>query len=397
MECTDSRPANLQRMGEDGIMVFSETTQHSQGNDMAETSIQWCDYTFNPWSGCTKVSSGCANCYAEVNYSVKMRGVKWGPQGNRIVKAESGWLDPLKWNKQAAKHEEDYERYSIAGFGPSPGDPVRPRVFCASLADVFEDWTGPILDNKGDRLMIYIPNGGFLSTRPYAEEPGANCRWMTMQDIRHRLFRLIHATPNLDWLLLTKRPENIMRFWPPLGNSDLTVPVRDMLIRKNVWLGVSVENQQAADERIPHLLRTPAAVRFLSVEPLLGPVDLKAFFACPHCDACTSTGWYPGEPKPCVCGKMWVIIGGESGPNSRPCNIDWIRSIVEQCKTAGVACFVKQLGSLQVRSDWKIPPSAIRSDMSELQTLQPFRPTDPKGGDMAEWPNDLQVREFPRG
>lgn len=182
---------------------------------------------FNPWRGCTKVSRGCANCYAEAGSkrNPAVLGV-WGDAGTRVIASESYWRLPLKWDRQAAKAGE------------------RRRVFCASLADVFED-------------------------RPELVSP------------RQRLFRLIGDTPYLDWLLLTKRPENVLRMthdeWCPPVPGHVSQNAGDGHSWKwpsNVWLGVSVEDQQRADERIPILLQTPAAVRFLSCEPLLGPLDL---------------------------------------------------------------------------------------------------------------------------
>lgn len=344
---------------------------------MAENSdIQWTNHTFNPWSGCTKVSEGCKNCYAEVNYSVLMRGIKWGPQGDRAVKAESGWKEPLKWNRDAGKAADDLAYQGRAAFT------VRPRVFCASLADVFESWDGPMLDAKGDRLVVYEPNGGFLTVLPYAEEPGAHCRWMTMQDVRNRLFRLIDATPNLDWLVLTKRPENIAKMMPaysyhacatgdcPHDSVKDCDSLAEQQCRDNLWLGVSVENQKAKS-RIDLLRETPAAVRFLSIEPLLenvGTLDLR--------------------------GINWVIVGGESGPGARPMDVAWARSIVEQCKAAGVACFVKQLGAVPQLEYTEATGAVFKPQFQpELLTL---RLKDKKGGDIAEFPKDLRVRQYPK-
>lgn len=320
---------------------------------MAENSgIQWTDHTFNPWRGCTKVSPGCAHCYAETlsGRNPGTLGV-WGPSGTRVVAAESQWKLPLKWNREAEVE---------ARFRTINGIPVeRPRVFCASLADVFEDWQGPMLDSKKERYMVYKPNGGLLTTAPYAEEPGANCRWLTMSDVRARLFRLIDATPNLDWLLLTKRPENIAKM-PLVGQLDgeCVFPSDRLKTRPNVWLGTSVGHRSRL-HCIDTLRAIPAAVRFLSVEPLLeelGTLDLT--------------------------GIHWVIVGGESGSGSRPCNLAWIRNVVQQCRDQHVAVFVKQLG--QTATD------------SIAIGVQQLRLRDKKGGDMAEWPEDLRIREFPR-
>lgn len=286
------------------------------------TSIEWCDHTFNFGRGCSKVSAGCANCYAEAlsKRNPAVLGV-WGESGTRVVASEVMWEEPPKWDWLAREAGE------------------RRRVFCASLADVFED-------------------------RPEWVEP------------RRRLFKLIEESENLDWLLLTKRPENVsgMSFrrwwlddWP-----------------RNLWLGVSVENQETANRRIPILLDIPAAVRFVSAEPLLGPIDFYA-------------GWlgWKGERMTPVGPMVWVapaidwlILGGESGPKARPCNIDWIRSGVKQCREAGVAPFVKQLGAR---------PFVDVTGGHRYDDHTYFKSRDPKGGDPAEWPEDLRIREIPRG
>ena len=169
------------------------------------TEIAWTDATFNPWIGCSKVSDGCRNCYAEVDTFARReraRGLElWGPKAARHVTSESYWKQPLKWDREAR----------AAG--------VRRRVFCASMADVFED-------------------------RPDLVEP------------RQRLSDLVLSTPSLDWLLLTKRPENAARLWLEAG-------VTNDAWSDNVWLGTTVEHQAAANKRIPHLLAVPARVRFL--------------------------------------------------------------------------------------------------------------------------------------
>lgn len=224
----------------------------------------------------------------------------WGPRGTRVVAAESYWRQPLKWNAAAEAAGE------------------RHRVFCASLADVFE---GP-------------------ETMP-AEA------WPDVEAARRRLFELILDTPHLDWLLLTKRPQNIepqLRAMPVLKRDN----VWDHLWPHrfpNVWIGTSVENQAAADERIPHLLRVPARVRFLSCEPLLGPVDLSAYLTREverwerdH------EGTVVGQEFEAVSTTHWVIAGGESGGKARPMHPAWARSLRDQCQAAGVAFHFKQWG-----------------------------------------------------
>lgn len=335
------------------------------------TKIQWADHTFSAWRGCTKIDPACANCYADTQ-SKRNPGVLgvWGPNGTRVVASESKWREPIKWNREAEKAGE------------------RRRVFCASLADVFEDWQGEMRCSQG--RILHRCRYGHMQALDAVYAHGAECvsgcnrvsRPMTMDDVRVRLFRLIDDTPWLDWLLLTKRPQNIqdMRFG----------------FRANVWLGVSVEDQQRADERIPHLLNTPAAVRFLSCEPLLGPVDLSEWLFCDECrhddfwgpgavddplsNACGGKPW-----RECRCSRIdWVIVGGESGHNARRCDVAWIRSIVRQCKAAGVACFVKQLGAKSMGFSIRELPHGMKSFV------------DSKGGDPAEWPSDLRIREFPQ-
>lgn len=357
---------------------------------MAETNIQWADFTFNPWSGCTKVSPGCKNCYAEVNYSVKMRGVKWGPQGNRIVAADSMWKQPIAWNKKAAT----WKSACNGDLG------IRPRVFCASLADVFEDWQGPMLNSKGEQL--FNDDDGHFPT--------------AMQDVRARLFRLIDATPNLDWLVLTKRPENIRKMIPPVGIGDFRdndeVQTIALVPRNNLWLGTSPCDQKTAYESIPHLLACADLCRvlFLSCEPLLSEVILHKYFAQCQCGhghgftACPNTGGVAKTCHLCECRNLrpklsWVIVGGESGHGARPNDIAWTRSIIDQCKAAGVACFVKQLGANCEAYNAIDPLDQFPNGTNFAQATGDgarilFR--DKKGGSIEEWPADLQVRQFPR-
>jgi protein gp37 len=326
---------------------------------MAEnSSIEWTTHTFNPWRGCQKVSDGCKNCYAETLSKRNPRVLgEWGPNGARSIAAKSYWQQPVKWNRAAEKAGE------------------RRRVFCASLADVFEA-----------REELNVP--------------------------RYRLFRLINETPHLDWLLLTKRPQNILvqieqAFEDGSGTNDETQFMLGNWLAgiapPNVWLGTSVENQQAADERIPELLKVPAVMRFLSCEPLLGPIEFSDVTRRADCVAMLG--------KPALTGISWVIVGGESGPNARPCDVEWIRSLVEQCRAAGVPCFVKQLGA-QSTLDYYCEDDGLRgwaldgiyslsgwdegSGQPPTGTRVTVKLHDRKGGDMDEFPEDLRVREFPQ-
>lgn len=236
---------------------------------MAENSkIEWTHHTFNPWEGCTKIGPGCDHCYAETRNN-RFGGGNWGPGAPRRKTSQSNWQQPIKWNKQAA------------------ASGVRYRVFCASLADVFDNEVDP--------------------------------KW------RAELFLLIKQTPNLDWLLLTKR----------IGNTRAMLPDDWGRGYPNVWLGATVVNQEEAARDIPKLLSTPAAIRWLSMEPLLAPVDFA--------------GMWVEHENPAAHQNMlealdWIVLGGESGPGARPMHPEWARSIQQQCAALGVPFLFKQWG-----------------------------------------------------
>ncbi len=280
---------------------------------MKNSSIEWCDHTFNPWEGCTKVSEGCKNCYAEVLVDKRFGRAKWGKGNPRRRTSEATWKQPLKWNQDAAWANETKEVIK-EHFGK---EYHRPRVFCASLADVFD------------------------------EEVPDEWRW--------DLFGLIANTPNLDWLLLTKRPEKALEFFTDkeMVNEGCCEGAAQYNYFKrtgedpaewfavhfplpNVWIGTSVENQEMADKRIPILLKIPGAVRFLSMEPLLGPIDLKLTQFAPD-----PLGEGMLEYQRDI---QWVIVGGESGHNARPMHPDWARSIRDQCQSAKIPFLFKQWG-----------------------------------------------------
>lgn len=228
------------------------------------TKIEWCDHTFNAWWGCTKVSPGCDHCYANA-FDKRLGGGHWGPGAERRTFGEKHWNEPRKWNAAAER------------------DGVRRRVFCSSMADVFD-----------------------------AEAPAGEL---------DKLWALIRETPHLDWQLLTKRIERVATCLPSDWVSGYP----------NVWLGTTVENQAQCDRRVPRLLCLPAATRFLSMEPLLERVDLSPWLGVEG----------EGELGPIT----WVIVGGESGHGARPFHAGWGREIVLYCRVRGVACFVKQLGA----------------------------------------------------
>ena len=252
---------------------------------MAENSnIEWTDHTFNPWEGCQKVGPGCDNCYAETRNARFAGGqaVNWGPGAPRRRTSAATWRKPLAWNAAHAEFFAEHDR--------------RQRVFCASLADVFDNAVDPA--------------------------------W------RRELFDLIELTPNLDWLLLTKRIGNVVRL----------LPTHDWAARGNVWLGATICNQEEADRDIPKLLAVPAGVRFLSMEPLLGPVDLSGEHLADRCDGYP----FPRLERQHRTTRLdmldWVIVGGESGPGARPMNPRWATSLRDQCLAAGVPFLFKQWG-----------------------------------------------------
>ncbi|NIE81455.1 DUF5131 family protein [Asaia sp. As-1742] len=236
--------------------------------------IEWTQHTFNPWWGCTRISPACKHCYAEA-WAKRLGQSVFGLQAERRFFSDRHWREPLAWNAQAVRMGE------------------RPRVFCASMADVFED--------RRD-----------------------------LDASRRRLWELIDATPQLDWLLLTKRPEHILsmvpwgEIWPG-----------------NVWCGVTIEDRERAALRLPHLGRIPACVRFISAEPLLGALDLSPWLG-------TTIDW--------------VIAGGESGAKARPPNPAWFRTLRDQCRDANVAFHFKQWG------EWA-PGDA--SDVASLRAAAP--------------------------
>lgn len=240
---------------------------------MAEnSSIEWCHHTQNFWIGCAKVSPGCDHCYAEVSTPARAMKVIWGANADRHMTGESNWSNPLRWNRN---HDKFYAEHG-----------TRQRVFCQSLSDVFDNHLGVV-------------------------------------EARARMWKVIKATPNLDWLLLTKR----------IGNAKNMLPADWGDGYPNVWLGASIVNQEEADRDIPKLLEVPAKVRFLSMEPLLGPVRLDW------------SGHRVSSPGSHIAGVIdWVIVGGESGHQARPMSIQWARALRDQCAGAGVPFLFKQWG-----------------------------------------------------
>ncbi len=259
----------------------------------ANTNIEWCDHTFNPWIGCQPTGPGCDHCYAAA----------WAKRYGRDFAARTrtsaaNWSMPLRWNAQAEAFTAQHGR--------------RQRVFCASLADVFDNQVDP--------------------------------QW------RADLFTLIQQTPNLDWLLLTKRIGNVRGMLSELVHPhDPDLSLLDLMPLPNVWLGATIVNQAEADRDIHKLLEVPAHRRFLSMEPLLGPVDLRVIdidsdreiLPLKGTTHCVNSEGEPAEDLPRI---DWVIVGGESGPGARPMHPDWARSLCDQCTEAGTPFLFKQWG-----------------------------------------------------
>lgn len=343
---------------------------------MGATKIEWADSTWNPlrarrlddgkvgWH-CEKVSAGCAHCYAETFNGRRLPGGGTGLEYSNRHRAEVGpfvddgvLLEPLRWRKPR-------------------------RVFVCSMTDLFGEWVSDEQIDHVIAVMALAERHTFMVLTKRAERMR---QYVTTPMRANRILAaMVAATPDAGvWV------------WPGRGPCP-----------PNIWLGVSVEDQRAADERIPHLIATPAAARFVSAEPLLGPIDLDQCGATP----CEAVGRGPDdftEPQAWP-GVDWVIVGGESGPGARPCYVEDVRAIVEQTRAARIACFVKQLGarcySMPYRGSERkwAPEEALDPNGEAIEELGKILGASrhlvlrsAKGGDPAEWPADLRVREFPQ-
>ena len=335
------------------------------------TNIQWTDETWNPVTGCEKIAPGCKNCYADAEH--KRRHKAYLAHGG--VYPKTGKPMP----KQYAKPFESVQLHPDRLDAPPRMRRGR-RIFVCSGADLFHD----------DVPFEFIA----------------------------AVFGVMAACPQHTFQVLTKRPERALEFFEwvaankPSQWDEPKVCVDAMAAAgvdtdwfthpawplPNVEFGVSLSDQPTADKNIPILLRIPAAVRFVSAEPLLGPVDLwtPCSKQCPQCHGAKESqnsvegGIWVSCPCERLVGLKWVIVGGESGPGARPCDVAWIRSIVQQCKAASVPVFMKQLGSK--------PTGAWTDDAKLIVDPAKYwgeRIKDKKGGDPSEWPADLRVREFP--
>lgn len=348
----------------------------------ATTSIEWTDRTWNPVTGCRKVSPGCKHCYAEGVarrfWATQYPAVEietGGPAGTMtraraftdVMTHEDRLLEPLSWKKPA-------------------------RVFVNSMSDLFhEDVDIEFID----RVFAVMARAESHTFQVLTKRPARMLEYLTHADTP---WRIACEAERLNWA------DDVA---DDVDMSDVSL---DAWPLPNVWLGVSVEDQPRADERIPLLLQTPAAVRFMSAEPLLGEINLENVpLPAPGADVYGLRGvaqplsekdaepddwkyWTRHSAK-----LDWVIVGGESGPGARPLSMRWIRSIVAQCQDAAIPVFVKQLGAQWFDPDRRC---GVRgSVLAPVDDAVPFtwvKPKNAKGGDPSEWPEDLRVREFPR-
>jgi protein gp37 len=351
------------------------------------TSIQWCDFSANPlkyrtadgrvvWA-CEKVSAGCTNCYAE-HLSTRYGGARRAGDWNAAtMKTLTPFLDEKELRAMLTSK-------AISGK----------RVFVGDMTDVFGEWverwmlaqligamalrydvTWQVLTKRADRMRELLCDEGFRAEI---------YEWVEM---------LAMGDDGCDPLARTT--DDLRANAPDVTGDDWPIV--------NLWLGVSSEDQQRANERIPLLLQTPAAVRFVSAEPLIGPIDLSQFTFESCCGNASAGDYLNGEGPQC-CGDPfppldWIIVGGESGHSARECDVNWIRSIVQQCAQGSVPCFVKQLGAKPFCEVAKVDvtPHADFGD-EVVRYVEPQRVAlrDRKGGDITEFPTDLRVRQFPR-
>lgn len=333
-----------------------------------KSKIEWTDHTFNHCWGCAKVHAGCKNCYAEA--WARRWGVGWGLGGPRACVSEKIWANPIRWNERAKRRG------------------VRERVFCASMADVFENWGGQVTQTRRIAPKVFVQDEGWIdrdgqfrffsspADKGVLESQGM--RPLRLDDLRKRLFELIDATPYLDWQILTKRPENIQEKW--VSRVELQTDLNEVEFRRNVWLGTSISDQESHDRQIDAIsgVGNLTPLRFLSIEPLLEPIKLD------------------------LVEIEWVIVGGESGPRARPYIVEHAADIIRQCLRANVPVFHKQLGSFPVTTNInQFEYDGNSAAWGDYAAGARFRLSHPKGADMGEWPviedSDitLDVREFP--
>lgn len=319
---------------------------------MTRSKIEWTDAVWNPVTGCTKVSAGCAHCYAE-RMSKRLAGRCGYPADEpfRVTLHPDRLEEPLRWRTQR-------------------------RVFVCSMGDLFHSDVPGYYLRMMFGVMSLCGQHTFivLTKRPDFMSDFFRAHDCTLSECQAELMasRYAGAIETATGKTRLRNPEAING----LGHNGWPLP--------NVWLGVSTEDQAEADRRIPLLLQTPAAVRFVSCEPLLGPIDLTSWVFDRRREVSRLVNGPAmlnrDQAESIVTQSLnWVIVGGESGPEARPCDIAWIRSIIEQCKAAEVPVFAKQLGENCVGMDLWPGPKISR-----------------KGNDLLEWPVDLQVRQWPK-
>lgn len=337
-------------------------------SDQRKGGIAWTDETWNPLRGCSRVSEGCCNCYAEAvaarfsgpgqPYEGLAERTERGPRWTGEVRLIREKLDqPLRWRRPR-------------------------RVFVNSMSDLFHESVPFETIAAIYGVMAAAPQHTFqvLTKRParareffeWLDAKASACQLVFPYD--SQAWRRLHCL-NAKALIATGHRRCVIQnpVWPP----------------PNVWLGVSVEDQATADERIPLLLKCPAAVRWVSAEPLLGPVDFVM--------ATGNTSFDGGGDFGPDRTFDWVVVGGESGPRARPCDVTWVRSIIVQCRVAGVPVFVKQLGSKARSARPRDHTDRLRSKVCAETGLTGLVLRNRKGGDPSEWPEDLRVREWPDG
>ena len=329
------------------------------------SKIEWTNETWNPTVGCNKVSPGCQNCYA-----IKDQYRMAKNPNPKISKISSGLTEKrgnrLEWTGQVKFLRERLEQ---------PLHWRKPRmIFVNSQSDLFHE---TIADEQLDQIFAVMALTPQHTYQVLTKRPERMAKYMNWCERRHKA----NGKP-ISFCRVDAVEEHMAEF---------SHAVIDVWPLPNVWLGVTVENQQAVNERIPFLLQTPAAIRFLSCEPLLEKVDLEKAFAVIDVN---------GEPFGPVCDPDgsdnigWVIAGGESGHSARFCDIDWIQSIVDQCNDFDVPCFVKQLGSNPVtQKEWAVINGAPLNMVGSKYSLPNITG---KGGNPDEWPASLRIRQFPK-
>ncbi len=312
--------------------------------------IEWTDVTWNPVRGCSRVSEGCRNCYAErmaARFS-RQRGEDLPTGPTVVTEPFHGFAEMTKAGPRWTGRVELIPEKLDEPLHWRPRRRPCPSCHGASTSSDCRCGGAGVIGRRPLRIFVNSMSDLFHEALPD-------------RDVES-VFRMMVLADQHTFQVLTKRPVRMREFcFNRSRKHSETVP-------RNVWLGVSVEDQATADERIPLLLQSPAALRFVSYEPALGPVAFD-----------DSRDWLTPNfvANPSGARLDWLIVGGESGPGARPCDVAWVRHVVRQCREAGVPCFVKQFGSVWAR-----------------RQKYTFRP-DPKGGDPQEWPEDLRVREFP--